>query len=187
MTVPIPDRGRSRVTIDHVLSRVLPALTAVLLLSATAACGSDDPADSAESAAERPAYTDNEGQTGAEQFVGYWTDTLNEATTSGETEQLKSLADDECSACADFAGQLDQIYADGGRVESAGWSINKVVPEAGATNDEVGLMVTFDVSPQTVYATKDAKPQEFPGGTQGFRFHLVREDGDWAVQNLSPR
>jgi hypothetical protein len=184
VTVPIPLRGLSRVTIDHVLSRVLPALTAVLLLSTTAACGSDEPADTA---AARPAYADNGGQAGAEQFVGFWTDTLNEATTSGETKQLKSLADEQCSACADFAGQLDQIYADGGHVESDGWSINKVVPEAGATSDEVGLMVTFDVSPQTVYLKKNAKPQEFPGGTQGFRFHLVREGGDWAVQDLSPR
>jgi hypothetical protein len=184
VTVPVPVRGRPRVTIDHVLSRVLPALTAVLLLFSTAACGSDDPANTA---GERPAYADNEGEAGAEQFVGYWTDTLNEATTSGDTQELKSLAADDCTACADFAGQLDKIYADGGHVESDGWAINKVVPEAGATGDEVGLMVTFDVSPQTVYPTKKAKPQEFPGGTQGFRFHLVRDGGDWAVQDLSPR
>jgi hypothetical protein len=187
VTVPIPDRGRSRVTIDHVLSRVLPALTAVLLLASTAACGSDDPADTQDTAAERPAYADNAGEAGAEQFVGFWTDTLNKATTSGETKELRSLADDECTACTDFAGQLDKIYADGGHVESNGWSINKVVPEAGATDDEVGLMVTFDVSPQTVYVKKNAKPQEFPGGTQGMRFHLVRDGGDWAVQDLSPR
>lgn len=184
MTVPVPVRARVRVTIDHVLSRVLPALTAVLLLSSTAACGSDDPADTT---GERPAYADNAGRAGAEQFVGFWTDTLNEATASGDTQELKSLAAADCTACADFAGQLDKIYAAGGHVESDGWAVNKVVPEAGATDDEVGLMVTFDVSPQTVYLKKKSKPQEFPGGTQGFRFHLIREDGDWAVQDLSPR
>jgi hypothetical protein len=174
----------------HVLSRVLAALTAVLLLSFTAACGSDGGSSEESSGSdggERPAYADNAGEAGAQQFIGFWTDTLNQATTSGETADLKALATDDCDTCADFASQLDKIYAAGGRVESEGWTVDKMVPEAGATDDEVGLMVTFDVAPQTVFATKDAKPQEFQGGQQGFRFHLVREDGDWAVQSFSPR
>jgi hypothetical protein len=165
-----------------VLSRIAAALSAVLLLS-LAACGGDDE----PTADEVPAYADNAGEAGAEQFVGYWTDTLNTATASGETEDLKALASPECQACTDFATQLDQIYADGGRVESEGWEINKIVPEAGATDDEVGLLVTFAVSPQKVFESEDAKPQKFEGGNQGFRFHLVRDEGTWQVQDLTPR
>lgn len=164
------------------LSRIAAALSAVLLLS-LAACGGDDE----PTADEVPAYADNAGEAGAEQFVGYWTDTLNTATASGETEDLKALASPECQACTDFATQLDQIYADGGRVESEGWEINKIVPEAGATDDEVGLLVTFAVSPQKVFESEDAKPQKFEGGNQGFRFHLVRDEGTWQVQDLTPR
>lgn len=167
------------------LSRVLAALTAVLLLSSIAACSSDDSAD--KGGGDRPGYADNAGEAGAEQFVGFWTDTLNKATTTGKTDELKALATDDCDACADFAGQLDKIYAAGGHVESNGWSVNKIVPEAGAAENEVGLLVTYDVAPQTVVAKKGAKPQDFQGGTQGFRFHLVRDGGDWAVQDLSPR
>ncbi len=169
------------------LSRVLAALTAVLLLSLTACSDSDEPAAEGSGDAGAPAYADNPGEAGAEQFVGFWTDTLNDATTSGETDELKSLATDECKACADFAGQLDDIYAAGGRVESDGWTVNKMVPEAGASDDEVGLLVTFAVAPQKVYESEDAKAQEFEGGNQGFRFHLVREDGAWQVQDLTPR
>ena len=164
------------------LSRIAAALSAVLLLS-LAACGGDDE----PTADEVPAYADNAGEAGAEQFVGYWTDTLNTETASGETEDLKALASPECQACTDFATQLDQIYADGGRVESEGWEINKIVPEAGATDDEVGLLVTFAVSPQKVFESEDAKPQKFEGGNQGFRFHLVRDEGTWQVQDLTPR
>lgn len=164
------------------LSRIAAALSAVLLLSLAACGGDDEPA-----ADEVPAYADNAGEAGAEQFVGYWTDTLNTATASGETEDLKALAAPQCQACTDFAAQLDQIYADGGRVESEGWEINKIVPEAGATDDEVGLLVTFAVSPQKVFESEDAKPQKFEGGNQGFRFHLVRDEGTWQVQDLTPR
>jgi Family of unknown function (DUF6318) len=186
--VPVPGRRVVRVTIDHVFSRAPAALTAVLLLLLAACSGSDEPADRAQGdTGEAPAYADNAGTAGAEQFVGYWTDTLNEATTSGETQQLKSLATDACEACADFAGRLDSIYAAGGRVESEGWEVAKVVPEAGASDDEVGLFVTFAVAPQRVYESEDAKVQEFEGGNQGFRFHLLREDGDWRVTDLTPR
>lgn len=156
----------------------------VLLLSLTA-CGGDEepPADEKDV----PAFADNEGTAGAEQFLGFWTDTLNEATATGDTEKLKSLAADDCTTCDGFAQQLDEIYEAGGRVESDGWEIQKTVPEAGATDNEVGLLVTFSVSPQTVYQTEDAKAQDFEGGNQAFRFELAREDGEWQVQNLSPR
>ncbi len=171
------------------LSRPLAALTATLLLSLTACSGSDEPVaeETGGNDSGVPGYADNPGEAGAEQFLGFWTDTLNEATTSGETEDLKALATEECQACSDFAGQLDDIYAAGGRVESEGWTVNRVVPEAGATDDEVGMLVTFAVSPQKVFESEDAEAQEFEGGNQGFRFHLVREDGSWQVQDLTPR
>lgn len=166
------------------MSRTAAAASVVLLLSLTACGGADEPA---ASESEVPAFADNEGAAGAEQFVGFWTDALNQATSSGDTEKFRSLSADACRACGDFANQLDKLYAAGGRVESDGWEINKVVPEAGATDNEVGLMVTFTVSPQKVYQSEDAKAQKFEGGNQGFRFHLVREQGEWQVHDLSPR
>lgn len=170
--------------------RSAAALSTVLLFSLTA-CGGDEPAadsgSGSSNAAGVPSFADNPGEAGAEQFIGYWTDTLNEATTSGDTKQLRTLNADQCEACGDFATQLDDIYAAGGHVESDGWAIEDVVPEGGNTDDEVGLFVTFKVAPQTVFTSQDAKAQEFEGGKQGFRFHLVREDGVWQVHDLSPR
>jgi len=158
-------------------------LFAVLLFSLTA-CGADDEPTATE---EAPAFADNAGEAGAEQFIGFWTDTLNEATTSGDTEELKALAAKECTACGAFAAQLDQIYAAGGHVESDGWAIEEITPEAGATDNEVGLLVKYKVAPQKVFESEDAKARDFDGGPQGFRFHLLREDGEWQVHDLSPR
>jgi hypothetical protein len=163
----------------------LAALVAVPLLALTA-CGSGDDQPTADGS-DRPDYAENPGQTGAEQFAGFWVDTLNQATESGKTEELRSLAAPSCDTCTDFADQLDTIYDDGGRVESKGWQIDAVVPEKGADEDAVGLLVTVAVSPQKVYASEDAKPQKFPGGDQRFRFQLERQDGDWMVRDLAPR
>lgn len=166
------------------LSRIA-AISVALLLSLTACGGEEQPSTQSEN--DVPAFADNPGQAGAEQFVGFWTDTLNEATTSGDTKQLKTLAADACKACGEFAAQLDRIYAAGGHVESDGWEIEEIVPEAGGTENEVGLLVTFQVAPQDVYKSEDAEVETFDGGRQGFRFHLVREQTEWQVHDLSPR
>ncbi|QNN52286.1 DUF6318 family protein [Nocardioides mesophilus] len=164
----------------------LAALLLALVLGLSA-CGASTSDEAASGASERPAYADNAGEAGAEQFAGYWVDTLNEATTSGDTKTFKSLAAPDCKACLDFAKRLDTIYGSGGHVETDGWQIEKIVPEAGATDDEAGLMVTVQIAEQQVFAEKGAKPQTYPGGRQGFRLHLVRNDGEWHVQDLSPR
>lgn len=136
---------------------------------------------------ERPGYAGEEGTSGAQQFATYWVETLNEATTSGETAQLRSLAAPECETCDDFAEQLEEIYSAGGRVEAEGWEIASMTPEAGSSEDTTGLLLQIDVPAQQVYASKDAEVQEFEGGKQGLRMQLVWDDEQWFVANLSPR
>ena len=58
-----------------------------------------------------PAYVTSNDEKGAQNFARYWITTLNEATTSGKTEKLKSLNKDSCDTCTDFAKQLDDISA----------------------------------------------------------------------------
>ena len=160
------------------------ALPAVLLLALTAACGGDDADAVAE---DRPAYANQEGTEGAQKFAGYWVEQMNEATTSGETGELRSLGQKACEACSDFPQQLDDIYEAGGRVETEDWTVKSVVPEAGATDEQVGMLLTVTIPPNTVYATEDAKPQEYPGGDQRFRMIIVREAQHWMIKELGPR
>ena len=142
------------------------ALPAVLLLALTAACGGDDSDAIAE---DRPAYANQTGTEGAQKFAGYWVEQMNEATTSGETDELRSLGLKACETCSDFPQQLDDIY------------------EAGATDKQVGMLLTVTIPPNTVYATEDAKPQEYPGGDQRFRMIVVREAQHWMIKELGPR
>lgn len=157
---------------------VLPAL----LLLALAGCSSEDAQVEAP-----PAYADNAGEAGAEQFAGYYVDTLNEATDSGETATLRDLSGTSCDACTDFADQLDTIYGKGGRVETDGWEVKTMVPEAGGTDDKVTVLVTVTIPEQKVFATQKAKAKTFDGGNQAFRMSMTRSDGEWQVTDLTPR
>lgn len=162
------------------------ALSATLLLALTglSACSGDDADTVAES---RPEYANQTGEPGAEKFAGYWVDQVNKATSTGKTAGLASLGLKECAACTDFPRQVDQIYKAGGRVESEDWTIKSVVPERGATDKQVGMLITVTVPPNTVYATADAKPQKFPGGDQRFRMIVVRQADHWMIKELTPR
>ena len=162
------------------------ALSATLLLALTglSACSGDDADTVAEA---RPSYANQSGEPGAEKFAGYWVDQVNKATSTGETKGLKSLGLAGCDLCSDFPKQVDQIYAAGGRVESEDWTIKSVVPEHGATDKQVGMLITVTVPPNTVYATADAKPQKFPGGDQRFRMIVVRQADHWMIKELIPR
>lgn len=164
--------------------RLAAASTALALL--LTACGGSTGEPSANPT-ERPEYARQAGEAGAERFAGYWVEALNEASDTGDTEALRSLSATSCAACTDFANQLDTIYGADGRVESEGWQVGKVVPEAGATDDDVTLLVTFQVPPQKVYPSADAEPESYEGGEQAFRMTLTREDGDWTITNLTAR
>lgn len=157
------------------------ALTAVLLLALTACGGGDSVAEA------RPDYANQQGRDGAEKFAGYWVDQINKASSTGKTDSLKALGLPECDTCTDFANHLDDVYGSGGRVESDDWTIKSVIPEHGATDGRVGMLVTVTVPPNKVYSSPDAKAQAFPGGDQRFRMIVVRKDDHWMIKDLEPR
>lgn len=157
------------------------ALTAALLLVLTACGGGDSVAEA------RPDYANQPGRGGAEKFAGYWVDQINKASATGKTAPLEALGLPECDTCTDFANHLDEVYSGGGRVESDDWTLKSVIPEHGATDDRVGMLLTVTVPPNKVYTSGDAKAQSFPGGDQRFRMIVVRKDDHWMIKDLEPR
>lgn len=166
-------------------------LLTLVCLFALAACGGDggDGGDRETGDGTTdgiPAYAQGDTPASAQKFVGYWVDTLNEATTSGDTEQLKKLSTDACTLCTDFGQRLDRIYAAGGHVETDGFSVESTTMEGGFTPDHAGMITTLDSAPQTVVEKEGAERTEHAGGTLRFRFVLDRERGHWVVTDLIP-
>lgn len=163
-------------------------LLTLALLFALASCGGDGGDREARDGATDgiPAYAQGDTPASAQRFVGYWVDTLNAATTSGDTVQLKKLSTDACTLCTDFIQRLDKIYAAGGHVETDGFSVESTTMEGGFTADHAGMITTLDSAPQTVVEKKGAEKAEHAGGPLRFRFVLDREDGHWVVTDLIP-
>jgi hypothetical protein len=146
---------------------------------------SASPDDSATASAIIPDGAKADTENGAQAFASFWVDTLNSATESGNTTELRSLAGPDCSRCEDFAKSLDQIYGAGGHVSTKGWQVTSVIPVSGSSDDKPGFQVTVEVSPQKVFPSSGAKGKKYEGGKQGFQMYLAREDDHWVVDHIN--
>jgi hypothetical protein len=131
-----------------------------------------------------PAYARTNDEKGAQGFARYWIDTLNEATTSGDTKQFRKISQKSCKTCTDFAKQLDDIYAKGGHVETEGFQIKKMANEANIPAPGAGVSVVATATPQKVYASKGAEPRSLKGGDVRFRFIMLRNGEHWEMDRI---
>jgi hypothetical protein len=159
-----------------VIRRVLVVLVALACSFTLASCNNH--------ATHKPSANVSANEASAERFASLWVTTLNKATTSGDTTQLKSLGLKTCKVCADFANQLDQIYGAGGHVTSQGWTIETVIPESGATATQRILQIKAKVAPQTVVLKKGAKPKKYKGGEQQIRMVLAFVNNGWKINRI---
>ena len=173
------------------ISTFAAALLAVGLL---AGCGSDEgpssnAADTSPSAKTDgpptlPAEAKGADEDSAKVYAGFWVESLNYATTSGDTTELKKLGTNECESCVAFASTLDQIYGAGGRVQSKGWTLQNAVPIAGQPETEPALRMDVLVQPQKVTEKAGAKTKSYDGGIQTMTMFLVRRGDGWLVDRL---
>jgi hypothetical protein len=178
-----------------VIRRLLACTLAFACCFALASCNNsaapkgDSSPSEASSAADGPsipAAARADDEEGAKQFATYWFDTLNEATTTGETAHLKELSEKSCDVCSDFANQLDVIYGKGGHVETEGFQIKAIVMDAGMTKDAAGMLVELSSNPETIVRKKGDKPQTYKGGDLRMRMVIDRVDDHWLVKQLIP-
>ena len=176
---PVRRNGCPRVKLDRVIRRLLVVLVALACSFTLASCNKG-----ADHANHKPSANASANEASAERFASLWVTTLNKATTSGDTTQLKSLGLTSCKVCADFANQLDQIYGAGGHVTSQGWTIETVIPESGATATQRILQIKAKVAPQTVVLKKGAKPKTYKGGEQQIRMVLSFVTNGWKIERI---
>jgi hypothetical protein len=167
------------------------AAAAVALVAASlAACDGGDPEpkispSSPVASPSSPAPTSGSATPEAETpeaFIRRWVDLQREAQNSGDTEELRSLSE-KCDPCMAFLRRIDEIYAEGGFIETDGWSIRKIARPM-ATPDGVQVDVSVTSAPTRFRESTDADTQTLQGGELEERFLLERESSSWLVSGL---
>lgn len=123
------------------VSRTRAALTALTLIPALllAGCSDDDPepkfGPTPSSEAPTSASTSSSASTSTEpstaaavtaaDFIGDWFERFSAAMVSGDTTEIRLRSSKSCTSCSALADQIDSIYARGGSLRTAGWSVDE--------------------------------------------------------------
>lgn len=167
----------------HVRRALALALSVPLLL---AGC-SDDPEPTPKmpdptttSSTPTPTETETAEAERAEEFIRRWVEAGDEMQVTGETEDYSSMTPD-CRPCQAFVGNVEEVYADGGRAEFAGSKIIQIkrVGDAPPT-----YHLTKDL-PETVIRRGDGDVETLPSGRTTLNVTLGRKAGRLVIAHFT--
>jgi hypothetical protein len=149
-----------------VVKRFLAALACwgLLVLSSC----SDDSSSSAEPPSPKPTSTSSEPSPTQEvetpeEFVRRWVEVDREMQNSGETTEYRRLTNG-CTACEGVADQVDDIYAAGGYVKTAGLQIKGLRAGQPDSNGEVEVRLAVISTPTEYVEEAGGQKRTLPGG-----------------------
>lgn len=116
---------------------------------------------------------------------------LNEAYRTGDTTEVNSLIDDRCGLCVDTAAYIDDVYGQGGRIDTceAAPPHDVVVSDLYILDDGVVQVRQVQYSAKIVVTecvTYDASGNEVsrdPDGTEPVQFLLNQEGDRWIIRD----
>ncbi|MDP3967997.1 MAG: DUF6318 family protein [Nocardioides sp.] len=142
---------------------------------------------SADAAPEMPDEAKENTPEGAEAFVRHYFEALSVAFSTGETDQVSTLARRECSGCTAITSEIESIYKDGGRVEGGRWAAQRVqVADVGGSSD-VPVTVLISLGRSTVTHKKGAEATTSKPTERAAAMSLRYEHRSWRVVSFLPR
>jgi hypothetical protein len=169
------------------VARPLVALLAATLVS-LAACSDDEPTrdpsptpslSSSPTGVESP---DAQPES-AEAFIRRWVALHTSMQNTGHSQEFLQVSRG-CQACRNLAATVEGIYQAGGQVQTEGWSIEWIKPEAQSGSTDV-FRVRVKSAPTTVVRREGAPPERLDGGVTEQRMVLTRKRGEWNLSALS--
>lgn len=120
---------------------------------------------------------------GPEETVRAWVEARNETLGSGLAASATLLSARDCKSCRDLLSPIESLYADGGRVETRGWIVEKLRkrPDFGRSGQ---LLAAVKFSPGKTFTTSSAKPTTFAAENHIMQFGVIRESDTWRISQI---
>lgn len=158
--------------------RTLAALGAVALLL-TGCSGDPKPKMSPTSPPPNSQSTTAQPMS-AEDFVRAWVELYNAMQRTGKTSEYRR-ASAKCPACLDVADRVDKEYGSGGHIQTAGWSVRRLVLNGDGSSLDVDLYVK---SAPVRVVHSDGSIERLPGGPAHFLIGVKQVGSAWVATSL---
>lgn len=121
---------------------------------------------------------------GAVAFAKHWIAVFNEAQRTGDTDEMRALSAESCGSCTGFARMLEDLYGNGGRLESEGWRVRHAVPAHGLPPDAGRVSMRIERSAQVVRYGDGQPDERFAKSEVTLSARLVWTDAVWRMSDL---
>ncbi|MEZ5194352.1 MAG: hypothetical protein R2734_19035 [Nocardioides sp.] len=117
------------------------------------------------------------------EFIRRWIAEYNTMQNSGETAAFRAMSE-KCDPCLGIADQVDEIYANGGRIETSGW-IPRSFRRTPSSSEHIVFIVKIRNS-RTRYVERAGDPVKIlPAGSGFERFELTRLGESFNVSDIA--
>lgn len=172
-----------------------PLASGLALVAALSACGGDPapqfeaepsagPTTASPSASAEREPWEERTDDGAVAFVEHWVAEFNAMQTSGSTVAFAALGTPDCQTCENFVDITDEIYSDGSRIDSEGWSIAEVGVPANQRGNTRDVSVRIRQAPEVIVGA-DGDTERKPGGRITVIATLAWIEDSWLMDELS--
>jgi len=140
--------------------------------------------DPTSSAAADPEPWERKTKAGAVAFARMWLRVFNNAQQTGDTAEVRAISSARCRSCEGYFGQIEKLYADGGRLESDGWKLLRIGSPPGSVANSIEIPMRINRTSQRVILGS-GKVKRYPGGgTETFLADIAWQNNMWMMRSL---
>ncbi|MFC7492815.1 MULTISPECIES: DUF6318 family protein [unclassified Nocardioides] len=147
------------------MSRTWAVVAILVSTLCLAACSDDDPEpqfappSSSSEAPSSPTTTEAAEFDNPEDVVRAWVEARNAALSTGDTSDLRALTANGCQGCSPFIESIENVYEEGGHLETAGWTV--VAAKVRTNSRQIRVDAGVKIAGGRSYASAGAEPIRF--------------------------
>jgi len=127
-----------------------------------------------------PEATTNDAA-GAEAFVRYWFETLNESYATMDPGPVVDASTPDCEVCNSYIGEIEQMAEESHSLEGARFELTEVVAPTPDGTGAVLVSTTFTLRPGRIFDSSGKLVDEVNGERGSLSSVLVREGEAWRM------
>ncbi|NYG57377.1 hypothetical protein BJ980_000300 [Nocardioides daedukensis] len=121
-----------------------------------------------------------------EEIVEAWVEAYDEATTSGDTNRLRTLSAKSCTTCDNVAMSIEKVYSSGGWIKQSGGATQVQTTTVRPGPNKKKRMVTAQLAFTKGTTKQDSSSQAevFAAADYEWDFYLAVVSGRWQVTDI---
>jgi hypothetical protein len=131
-----------------------------------------------------PTEANAESDSAGRAFVRHYFAAISYALKSGDTEPMIDVSGVDCQSCTSIADLVDGVYDKGGRYETPGWEVERIVAAPRPGNDRRLYLLKIREARRSLLDSQGKVVDVNPASTMTMRMIIGRRESSWFTARL---